>query len=67
LRQRYPNRVRTLDRNQKRPHEVTNGVPAPQHAERTHFLLLNPYFLSVFVFFVFLNENQAREKLSDLA
>ena len=45
LRQRYPNRVRTLDRNQKRPHEVTNGVPAPQHAERTHFLLLNPQLL----------------------
>ena len=44
LRQRYPNRVRTLDRNQKRPHEVTNRVPAPQHAERTHILLLNPTF-----------------------
>ena len=28
----------------KRPHEVTNRVPAPQHAERTHILLLNPTF-----------------------
>ncbi|MDK8829294.1 hypothetical protein, partial [Corynebacterium sp. MSK012] len=33
----------------KRPHEVTNGVPAPQHAERTHFLLLNPELLLAFM------------------